>query len=278
MTLPVFLAVMLAAFLHAFWNALVKTGANKQTGMLILSVGNALAGLCVILWRPLPDPGVWPWILASALIHTAYQLFLAFAYEQGDLSRVYPIARGAAPMLVLVATALFAVDPLERAEVLGIVVLGLGILLMARGVFSRGEPRRMLPFALGSAAATAGYSVVDGIGARISGDPVAYVGWILLFAAAFYVPAIVALRGRATLVATGRAWRLGLVAAAASYTAYAIVVWAMTTAPIALVAALRETSILFAVLIGWLAFHDRMDAGKAVAAGLILGGALLTRL
>ncbi len=126
--------------------------------------------------------------------------------------------------------------------------------------------------------ATAGYSLVDGIGARFSGDPVAYVGWILLFAALFYVPAIVALRGRETLVATRRVWTVGLGAAAASYTAYAIVVWAMTVAPIALVSALRETSILFAVLIGWLVFHDRMDVGKAVAAGLILGGALVTRL
>ncbi len=278
MTGAVFLAVLAAAFLHAFWNALVKTGANKQTAMLMLTLGNAVCGAAVVVLRPWPAAEVWPWIVGSGLIHTAYQLFLAFAYEQGDLSRVYPIARGAAPMMVLAASAFFVIDPLDGAEAVGILVLGAGILLMARGIFTNGESRAMLPFALGSATATAGYSLVDGLGARVSGDPVAFVGWILIFAAIFYIPAILAMRGTATLVARRRAWGLGMVAAGASYAAYAIVVWAMTVAPIALVTALRETSILFAVLIGWLVFGERMDRAKAAAALLIVGGAAVTRL
>lgn len=278
MTLTVLLAVLFAAFLHAFWNALIKTGQSKQTGMLILSLGHALIGLAVAAFRPIPAAEVWPWLVGSGLIHMAYQLFLAYAYEQGDLSRVYPIARGSAPMFVLVVSSALAIDALGRFELAGVLVLGGGILLMARGVFRNGESRRMLPFALGSALATAGYSLVDGLGARVSGDPVAYVGWLLVLSAAFYTPVIVALKGRAVAVAPARAWGMAIFASVCSYLAYAIAVWAMTVAPIALVAALRETSILFAVLIGWLSFGERMDGTKAVAALLIVGGVILTRL
>jgi drug/metabolite transporter (DMT)-like permease len=132
--------------------------------------------------------------------------------------------------------------------------------------------------ALGSAAATAGYTLTDGLGARVWGEPVAYVAWLMILAALFYTPAVLALKGRAVLRADGRAWLLGLAAAAASFLAYAIAVWAMTRAPIPLVGALRETSILFAVLIGWLAFGERMDRGKILAAVLIVAGVALTRL
>lgn len=277
MTLGVFLAVMLAAVLHAGWNAIVKTGLNKQTSMFLLTVGHALIGACVAVASPLPAPQVWPWLVASGLIHTIYQLFLAYAYEQGDLSRVYPIARGAAPMVVLVVSLLFLSDDLEATEIIGILVLGSGIALMARGVLTNGESRRLLPLALGSAMATAGYTLADGLGARVSGDPIAYVGWLMVFSAVFFTPAIVALKGRAVLRANRRAWMFGMVAAAASYAAYAIAVWAMTVAPIALVGALRETSIFFAVVIGWFFFNEKMDAPKVIAAVLIVSGVMLTR-
>lgn len=278
MSFPVLLAVLGAALLHAAWNAVIKTGLSKQTSMFLLSVGHALIGIVVAAVNPLPAPEAWPWILGSGLIHMAYQLFLAYAYEQGDLSRVYPLARGAAPMVVLVVSLLFLSDPLGGWEFAGILVLGAGITLMARGVFANGESRRLLPYALGSAAATAGYTLADGLGARVSGQPVAYVGWLMIFSALFYTPAAVALKGRRVMRADGKAWALGMVAAAASFAAYAIAVWAMTVAPIALVSAMRETSILFAVLIGWLFFRDRMDRAKVAAAVLIVGGAALTRL
>ncbi|WP_209426014.1 EamA family transporter [Pararhodobacter sp. SW119] len=278
MSLSVFLAVMLAAVLHAGWNAVVKTGLSKQTSMFLLSVGHALIGLAIVPFFPAPPAEVWPWLLASGLIHMAYQLFLAYAYEQGDLSRVYPIARGAAPMIVLLVGIVALSDPMTTAEIAGIVVLGFGIALMARGVFHNGESRRLLPFALGAACATAGYTLADGLGARVWGEPVAYVAWLMVLSAVFYTPAALALKGRAVLRADGRAWALGMGAAAASFLAYAIAVWAMTQAPIPLVGALRETSILFAVLLGWLVFGDRMDRGKILAAALIVTGVALTRL
>lgn len=278
MTFPIFLAVMAAALLHAAWNALVKTGQNKQTAMAILTVTQSVVGLIVVCFRPWPDAQVWPWILASGLIHMFYQMFLAYAYEQGDLSRVYPIARGAAPMMVLIASLIFLTDPIAPLDYVGITVLGLGIALMARGVFAHNESRQLLPFAFGSACATAGYTLVDGLGARVSGDPIGYTGWLLIMSAVFYIPTVVALKGTGVLRAPLRSWGVIGIAGVASYLAYAIVVWAMTQAPIALVAALRETSILFAVLIGWLVFGEKMDRGKAMAAVLIVIGVVLTRL
>ena len=149
---------------------------------------------------------------------------------------------------------------------------------MARGVFSNGESRRLLPFAFGSALATAGYTLADGLGARVAGDPLQYVGWLMILSACFYTPAAIALKGVAVIRASRKDWFLGMVAAAASFAAYAIAVWGMTVAPLALVAALRETSILFAVLLGWLLFGDRMDRGKVIAAVLIVTGIVLTRL
>lgn len=278
MTLTVFLAVLAAAFLHAAWNALIKTGASKQSAMLILSFGHAICGAGVALWKgPLPADAL-PWLFASGLIHMCYQLFLSYAYDHGDLSRVYPIARGAAPMLVLVISAAFLSDRMAVMELTGVLILGLGILLMARGVFTSGESRRMLPFAIGSAVATAGYSITDGMGARAAGDAVQYVGWLMMLSTVFYAPAALALNGRSLLIAPPRAWSMGLIAACASFGAYAIAVWAMTQAPIALVAALRETSILFAVLIGWLAFGEKMGRDKIIAIAVILTGVIVTRL
>ncbi|SEV88921.1 EamA-like transporter family protein [Cognatiyoonia koreensis] len=278
MSLFVFFAVLGAALLHAGWNAIIKTGGNKQTTMMIFTVWQGLIGLLALMWFPLPTPEVWPWLIASGVIHMFYQLFLAYAYEQGDLSRVYPISRGSAPLIVLVVGAVLLDDIVTPVEYLGVAVLGLGIVTMASGAFSSGENRKLIPYALGAACATAGYTLVDGIGARINGNPFAYVGWILFMSGIFFIPAAFALKGWSVAVAPWAVWRRGIIPAGASLAAYAIVVWAMTQAPIALVAALRETSILFAVLIGWLAFGEKMNVTKALAALLIVCGVILTRI
>lgn len=277
MTVGVLLAVLGAALLHASWNAAIKLQGSKVGGMLAMTFGQGLIGCLVALTRPLPSVEAWGWILVSALVHTSYQIFLAWAYEKGDLSRVYPIARGSAPLMVLVVGSVLLPDRLAPAEVLGIIVLGAGILGMAAGVFRSGESIALLPFALATAAATATYSMVDGTGARVDGDAVAYVGWLLVMATFFYAPIAVWMRGTAVIPRGARSWLWGLGAGTASWAAYALVVWAMTRAPIALVAALRETSILFAVLLGWALFGDRMTGGKWVSAALILLGVLLTR-
>lgn len=278
MTLGVLLAVLGAAALHALWNALIRVGSSRIGAMVILSVMEIPIGLAVVVLRPLPPVDVVPWVLAAGVAHFGYKFFLAHAYEVGDLSRVYPIARGAAPMIAALAGLFLLADAVRPIEYLGIAVLGLGILTMARGVFTDGESRRLLPYALGSALTTASYTLIDGMGARVSGDAIAYVGWIYVVDGILFAAGMVALRGRGVLCGGARAWATGGAASVASYGAYAISVWAMTVAPIALVAALRETSILFAVLIGWLVFGERMTPNKALAAALIVGGVILTRL
>lgn len=278
MTLGVFLAVLGAAFLHALWNALIKLGTSKVGGMVILSIVEVPIGLAVVMLTPAIDLAAIPWVIAAGCTHFAYKFFLTYAYDRGDLSRVYPIARGAAPMGVALVGAVFLADAVTAREYVAIVVLAAGILLMARGVFTSGEDRKLLPFALGSALATATYTLIDGMGARVSGSAASYVAWVFVADGTFFTLGMLVLRGRDVVPRDWHAWRMGAVASAASYGAYAVSIWAMTLAPIAVVAALRETSILFAVLIGWLAFGERMNAEKAIAALVIVAGVILTRL
>jgi drug/metabolite transporter (DMT)-like permease len=278
LTLGVFLAVLGAAFLHALWNALIKVGTSKVGGMVILSIVEVPIGLAVVAISPAIDPAAVPWVLAAGCTHFAYKFFLTYAYDRGDLSRVYPIARGAAPMSVALFGAAFLADQVTGREYAGITLLAAGILWMARGVFASGENRKLLPFALGSACATATYTLIDGMGARVSGVAPAYVAWVFVADGIFFTLGMVALRGWNVIPRNWHAWRMGAFASAASYGAYAVPIWAMTFAPIAVVAALRETSILFAVLIGWLAFGEKMTGEKALAALVIVAGVILMRI
>ncbi len=278
MSATIFLAVLFAAFLHAGWNALVKTGGDKFQAMLILSTSQGVMGLLMTLVLPLPQGRVWLWLLASGVVHSLYKFFLSSAYEHGDLSRVYPIARGLAPMLVALVGVFYLADELSALEYLGIAALGTGIIAMARGVFSNGESRYMLRFAFASALMTACYSLIDGLGARVAGDATVFVAWMFLIDGVVFGSWALWRRGSSVLAAKRRVWLRGCMAGGASLGAYWIAVWAMTQAPIALVTALRETSILFAVLIGVVVFRERFDRAKAVATVLIVGGVVLTRI
>jgi drug/metabolite transporter (DMT)-like permease len=278
-TLGILAAVLGAAFLHAAWNAAIKVGTSRLGAMVLLSFGEVAIGMAVAAFFPAPAPEVWPWIAASSCAHFFYKFFLAYAYERGDLSRVYPIARGTAPMIVALAGGLFFLsDTLAMQEYLGIFILGLGILAMAQGVFTEGENRKLLPFALGSALATASYTMIDGTGARVAGDAVMYIAWVFIVEGALFIVGMLALRGPSLIPRGRRDWAAGMFAAAASYAAYAISVWAMTRAPIAVVAAVRETSILFAVLIGWAVFGEKISRSKAIAAVIIVAGVIVTRI
>ncbi len=278
MTVFVFVAVLFAALLHASWNAIIKFGDDKFQGMVLLSVGHALISLVLIAISPYPAKEVWPWLGASALFHFGYKAFLAAAYTRGDLSRVYPIARGSAPMMVLVVGYFALQDNVTGLQMLGIVTMGLGIFLMARGVFIHGESLQLLPFALLSAVGTAGYSLLDGIGARVAGDATMFTAWMSLIDSVLFLVWGFNRRGLAVLPASAQLWGLGLLAGAVSFGAYWIVVWSMTVAPIALVTALRESSVMFAVLIGVLFFKERADIGKLIAAGVIVSGIILIRI
>ena len=217
MTTSVFLAVIAAAFLHAGWNALIRgAGGNRVATMLVMSLTQGVIGLALVGWQPWPEAHLWPWFLASGLVHTAYKLFLTYAYERGDLSRVYPIARGGAPLLVLIFGAIWLSDVVRPLEYMGVIVIGLGLALMARGVFTSGESRRMLPFAIGSALATAAYSILDGMGARLAGDAQFFVGWMFLLDGIFFGTFTGLMLGLKPYRAQARVWVRGAMAASVS--------------------------------------------------------------
>lgn len=278
MSIPILLAVLGSALLHALWNSLIKTGTSRLGATVILSLGEVPIGLVVAFFCKAPTWEVMPWVLASGATHFFYKFFLTYAYARGDLSRVYPLARGTAPLIVGVISTAFLNEPLTLHQFAGVMVLGFGILMMAGGVLWGDENRKLIPFALGSACATALYTLIDGHGARVAGDPVGYVAWVFIADGGFFATGILAWKGLSILPRERRPWTAGMIAAAASYGAYGISVWAMTVAPIALVAALRETSILFAVAIGWLFFKERLSKAKALAALVIVSGVVLTRL
>ena len=273
-----FLAVLFAAFLHASWNAIIRAGGNRFQGMLLLTTSQGLMGLAMVFFLPMPSGAVWLWLLASGALHAGYKMFLAAAYKHGDLSRVYPIARGVAPMLVVIAGVFFLSDRLATKEYGGIALIGVGIIMMARGVFSKGEARIMIPFALGSAACTAGYSMVDGLGARVAGNATQFIAWMFIFDALLFSAATLATSGPRHYRATLKTWAIGGFAGALSLITYWIVVWAMTIAPIALVTALRETSVLFAVIIGIVVLKEKASVGKVLAALVIVTGIVIIRL
>jgi drug/metabolite transporter (DMT)-like permease len=278
MTAFVFVAVLIAALLHACWNAIIKFGDDKLQGMVLLSVAHGLIGLMLIAIFPIPSKESW-WLLAgSVLFHLMYKTFLTFAYMRGDLSRVYPIARGTAPMIVLVISLIALSDVMLASQIFGIVLVGLGITLMAWGVFAHGEERALVPYALLAAVGTAGYSLFDGLGARVSGSVSGYIGWLFFLDAFLFTVGGVAIKGHAVLPKSVKIWMLGLIAGVCSVAAYWIAVWAMTLAPIALVTALREVSVLFAILIGVLFFKDKAMVGKIFAGLVIVAGVIAIRL
>ena len=278
MTAFVFVAVLIAALLHACWNAIIKFGDDKLQGMVLLSVAHGLIGLMLIAIFPIPSKESW-WLLAgSVLFHLMYKTFLTFAYMRGDLSRVYPIARGTAPMIVLVISLIALSDVVLASQIFGIALVGLGITLMAWGVFAHGEERALIPYALLAAVGTAGYSLFDGLGARASGTVSGYIGWLFFLDAFLFTVGGVAIKGHAVLPKSVKIWMLGLIAGVCSVAAYWIAVWAMTLAPIALVTALREVSVLFAVLIGVLFFKDKAMVGKIFAGLVIVAGVIAIRL
>ena len=278
MTAFVFVAVLIAALLHACWNAIIKFGDDKLQGMVLLSVAHGLIGLMLIAIFPIPSKESW-WLLAgSVLFHLMYKTFLTFAYMRGDLSRVYPIARGTAPMIVLMISLIALSDVMLASQIFGIVLVGLGITLMAWGVFAHGEERALVPYALLAAVGTAGYSLFDGLGARVSGSVSGYIGWLFFLDAFLFTVGGVAIKGHAVLPKSVKIWMLGLIAGVCSVAAYWIAVWAMTLAPIALVTALREVSVLFAVLIGVLFFKDKAMVGKIFAGLVIVAGVIAIRL
>jgi drug/metabolite transporter (DMT)-like permease len=276
----VFLAVLFAALCHAGWNALVKVGLDPLSTTTLIAIGSGLVALPFIPFAGLPASAAWPWLAASAVIHLFYFAALIESYRTGDLGQVYPIARGSAPLMTATATTFIVGERLSPTGWSGIVVLVAGVfLLSARGGRDLVRfDRRAVGFALLTALTICAYSVVDGIGARLAGNPNAYSLSLFVLNALVLVPYALFRDGRAVIPAMRVYWRRGFAGGALQVMSYGTVLWAMTLAPIAIVATLRETSVLFGAAIAVIVLKEPLRAVRVAAALLIVGGLVLIRI
>jgi len=274
----VFLAVLGAALMHAGWNAIVKVGLDRFSSILLLSMVQGVLALVLLPFFAVPLAAAWPWLAASALLHSGYKLFLIRAYQHGDLSQVYPLARGTAPLIVALVGAVFLGETMTAGKTAAVAAIAIGVIVMSRNGGLDRLPAKALLFALGTACFTASYTLVDGVGARIAATASGYTLWMFVGDAVGMTGFALATRGRGVLRRLLPAWRSGLMAGGLSLGSYWIAIWAFTLAPLALVAALRETSVLFAMLIGVFLLGERANPWRWVSAALILSGVALMRL
>ena len=283
LTWPVVLAVLCGAMLHAGWNALVKSSGDKPLDTALVHFCGAIVALPFALWVGLPRPESWPFIAASLVIHVGYYIALAGAYKHGELGMTYPIMRGFAPLLVALGSTAIVGETPTAASWVGIVGITLGVALV--GLAHPGEAlhhRKALAYAFANAAIIACYTFVDGLGVRQSGDALRYVLWLFVLDGLPY-PLLVAWQrgreGRRQMLeyARGR-WPLATLGGIASIGSYAIALWAMTRAPVASVAALRETSVLFATVLGTVMLKEKFGLQRALGAAVIVAGVMALRL
>ena len=278
MELHVFLAVLGAAMMHAGWNAVVKGGTDPFLSVTQVSLFSGAIALCCLPLVKVPAADVWPWLAASAAIHTLYRFMLIGAYRAGDLAQVYPIMRGAAPLMTVVATALLIGERVSAAGLAAIAALSLGVFLMSlRGSPVGGFEGRAVAMALLSAASTCGYTLADGIGARVNGSGPSYALWMFVLNALTMQSIALAMRGWKAYEGLRAHWPVMAGGGLMSMCAYFIVIWAMTQAPIALVAALRETSVLFGSLIAMVVLKEVMTGWRALALVFVLLGMVLLK-
>ena len=281
MTWTVFFAVLLAALLHATWNSLVKGSQDKYVGMLLIALGHVPPGIIFVFFAPLPGMDVLPWLGASLALHLGYQIFLAASYRVGDLTTVYPIARGSAPLFVtMVSLTVLDVD-LSWSQVGSVGLLILGLLLLSYDRLGTNKRQwTVVALALVTGGFIASYSIIDGLGARKMGYALAYWGWVAIGNGALMTLWMLLFQpsSMAKVRLTSKNLTTLLLGGGASYLAYGIVTWAFTQAPIAVITALRETSVIFALLIGLMFLRERSTPMKIVACSMTVVGVICLRI
>jgi drug/metabolite transporter (DMT)-like permease len=268
--------VLLAALLHASWNAMLHGNRDRFLSMTWMSIAIAAVATLVVMFTPRPADAAWPYIVASGLVHIVYNASLVRSYRRGDLAQAYPIARGSSPLLVTLGAALFAHEAIGPLHALGIVMISGGIIALA--LQGRHVSRAGALAALTTGATIALYTVIDGIGVRLSGGyALAYTAWMFLFY--WLMPLLfVAMRGLAALWTPVRdapmAVGSSLVGGLVSIAAYGIVIWAMQSGAMGPVSALRETSVVFAALIGRVFLRETVSGKRWLACVIVAAGAL----
>jgi len=274
LTLPVAAAVLGAALLHAAWNTLLKASEDKELDTYAVATGCGVLAVIIIPFLPAPASASWPWLAGSAAVHILYFVFLAGAYRYGELSYVYPIMRGGGPMIVAASGAAVFAETLTGGQWLGVLLVCGSIVAFASGA----HDRRATLFALANAAVIGAYTLIDAQGVRASAAPVSYTLWFFAANALVIIAMGTLKRGSAVPRYLGRHWRRALVGGACSVGAYAIALWAMTRAPVALVAVLRETSVIFAAVLAALVLKEKLTRRRLFATGAVLAGLILLRL
>lgn len=269
--------VLGAALLHASWNAIIKSSRDVMLDTALVAAGASVLSLPLIISVPMPARASWPFLAASIAIHVGYFATLARAYRVGDLGHAYPLMRGTAPLLVaLFGVALLHEQP-SAAAWLGIILISAGILSI--GLLQQGRAHRDATlWALMNAVVIASYTLVDGAGVRLSASAAGYVAWLFLLQGPCFIALVTALRRRAVFAYAGRNWQRGLAGGLFLIGSYGIVLWAMTRAPVAAVAALRETSVIFAAMLGSLFLQEPFGQQRLIGACAVALGVMALRL
>lgn len=278
MTTAILLAVLAGALLHASWNALIKWEPDKLAASAAIAFGAGIVSLPLILTNPLPLPPSWPFVFFSSVIHVFYFALVGYALRHADLGVVYPLTRGSAPAFSAMLAAVWLGETLALSGWLAVGVIAAGVVTLSADALLRGglTPRTAL-LAFTNAAVVVAYTLVDGVGARLAGNAVSYVAWMMAGTAALIVP-IALVFYRAQVMEKERGfWMRAVFGGGLSIASYGIALWAMTQAPIGLVAALRETSVLFAAILGALIFDERFGPKRWAALVLIVIGIGLLR-
>ena len=273
LSLAVTFAVIAAAVTHAAWNAIAHGIKDQTLAFALIGVGGIAVGIPLVILATMPHGDCWPYLLGSVAIHVFYNLLLMQCYRLGEFSQVYPLARGTSPLVVTILAAIFIHEHLAMPQIAGVLVVSVGLATLV--LAGRRPGRAAFAAAVGTGLTIAAYTTVDGVGVRLSGSPVGYIGWLMVLES-LCVPMFAVFRRRDVLLKQPKRILLaGLAAGALSVLAYGLVLWAQTRGALAPIAALRETSVIFGAIIGTLIFREpfgrtRIAATVLVAAGIVL--------
>ena len=269
--------VLVGALLHASWNALVKSSTDKALDTALIHLLGSVITLPMVAVLGWPPAEAWPYMAASVVIHIAYYTALTGAYKHGDLGLTYPLMRGTAPLLVALSASVTLGEHLSPLAWAGVLGISCGVLALGLGSKTVGSPRA-IRFALANAVVIAIYTVVDALGARISGNAIQYVVALFVLDGWPFALIVLSRRGKAAWPYARQRWPVATLGAFASLGSYGIALWAMTRAPVATVAALRETSVLFAALLGSWFLKEAFTLRRALGTGVIVAGVMALRL
>ena len=278
MSLTVFIAVILAAFLHAVWNAMVKKGDNKYVSLTAIVLGHVPISIIVIFFTPVISVQSIPYILISAVFLSGYEWCLLSAYRLEDYTKVYPIARGTAPIfIIIISLFLFSLN-ISKFELIGVLVISFGIIILGLQNIKTFKNYSAIMYALGTGLFISCYSITDGFGGRLSASPLNYTAWLMILNAVIF-PILLIIMNKQEVVKKvfSEEKKIFFIGGTLSYTVYGTIIWAFTQAPVPIVAALRETSIIFALLIGAIFLNEKLNILKISAVLTIFFGVILLK-